>query len=311
LTFLTGIVTLAFSHQPVFAFQGAIMNVTFIGLGIMGSRMAANLLQGDLSLTVSNRSAAPVQSLKRLGAATAGSCRAAVAAADIVVTMLSTPEAVAQVAWSETGFIPGMRKDALWVDCSTVNPAFSLEAATIANAHGIRFMDAPVAGSKPQARSGELVFFAGGSAEDLEMAADMLHLMGSKVLHIGPVGQGAAMKMLVNAMLAQAMLAFSETLLLGEKLGLSRDFLLKILPDLPVCAPFVRAKAEQIRTDDYTARFPLELMHKDLHLAALTAYETGQPLPSANLAKEVYAAARQHGLGRDDFAAIFKFLSER
>ena len=117
--------------------------------------------------------------------------------------------------------------------------------------------------------------------------------------------------MLVNSLLAQSMLIFSETLLFGEKMGLSKDFLLNTLPNLVVSAPFTKAKAEMIRADDFEVQFPLEWMHKDLHLVALTAYENNQPLYLANLAKEVYENAKKSGLGREDFSAVYKFLSEK
>lgn len=287
------------------------MKITFIGLGIMGRCMAANLLKGDLDLTVFNRSEAPMQQLAQLGASMAASSRKAVANADIVVTMLANPEAVDQVALSADGFVAAMQPHSLWIDCSTVNPSFSLYAAQVCRTHQVRFIDAPVAGSKPQAQDRELVFLAGGDAADLKAAEQVLLLMGSRVVHVGATGKGACLKMLVNSLLAQSMLAFSETVLLGEKLGLPRDFLLDTLPALPVSAPFIKAKADLIRTGSYDPLFPLELMHKDLHLAALTAYEANQPLPSANLAKEIYAAAKQHGLGRQDFSAIFKFLTDQ
>ena len=135
-----------------------------------------------------------------------------------------------------------------------------------------------------------------------------MEFMGQKVLHIGETGKGASFKMLVNAMLAQSMLIFSETILLGEKMGLDKDFLLNVIPNLVVAAPFTKAKAEMIRQEDYEVQFPLEWMHKDLHLATLTAYENDQPLYLANLAKELFANAKKEGLGRLDFAAIHKFL---
>ena len=137
-----------------------------------------------------------------------------------------------------------------------------------------------------------------------------LNFMGNKIMHIGETGKGTSFKMLVNSLLAQSMLIFSETILLGEKLGLSKDFLLNTLPNLVVSAPFTKAKAEMIRADNYEVQFPLEWMHKDLHLVALTAYENNQPLCLANIAKELYAKAKQSGLGREDFAAIYKFLNK-
>lgn len=286
------------------------MKITFIGLGIMGSRMAKNLLEKNETLTVFNRSLAPMETLKNSGASAATSYKEAVQGADIVFTMLSSPEVVAAVALSETGFITEMDDNALWVDCSTVNPSFSIKAGKIAKKNKIRFIDAPVSGTKPNAERGDLTFYAGGDKDDVSTVEPFLKFMGNKVVHVGETGKGTAYKMLVNSLLAQSMLMFSETVLLGEKLGLSKDFLLDTLPDLGVSAPFTKAKSEMIRADNYEVQFPLEWMHKDLHLAALTAYENNQPLPLANAAKELYAKAKQSGLGREDFAAIYKFLDK-
>ena len=284
------------------------MNVTFIGLGIMGSRMARNLLKNNVKLTVYNRSDEPAQLLEAQGAVRASSSTEAVQEADVVFTMLSSPEVVAEVATGSRGFLKGTKQNALWVDCSTVNPSFSRQMHQAAAEHNIRFLDAPVAGSKPQAEKAELVFFVGGVQSDLDEVESLLNFMSQKVMHIGETGQGSSFKMLVNALLAQSMVLFSETLLLGERMGLSRDFLLDTLPNLAVSAPFTKAKAEMIRRDDYEVQFPLELMHKDLHLAALTAYEHQQPLYLANLTKELYGRAVQAGMGRQDFAAVHRLL---
>ena len=284
------------------------MNISFLGLGIMGSRMAANLLQNGTSLTVWNRSPEASQPMADLGATVASSAAEALADADVVFTMFSTPEAVSMVMFGPEAGLSQMKSGSLWVDCSTVNPGFSRESAAEAAQRSIRFLDAPVAGSKPQAEAAQLLFFVGGSQEDLEPVQPLMEQMGQKVLHIGGLGMGASFKMLVNAMLAQSMLAFSETVLLGEKLGLDRDFLLNTLPNLAVAAPFTKAKAEMIRAQDYEVQFPLELMHKDLHLAALSAYEVGQPLYLANLTKELFASAKHAGMGRLDFSAIHAFL---
>jgi len=116
--------------------------------------------------------------------------------------------------------------------------------------------------------------------------------------------------MIVNIMLAQSMLIFSEAVLLGDKMGISKTFLLDLLPNLVVSAPFTKFKAETIKNDNYDVQFPLEWMHKDLHLATLTAYEHNQPLFLANLAKELYTEATKSGMGRLDFSAIFKYLEK-
>ncbi len=287
------------------------MKITFIGLGIMGSRMASNLIQHGVDITVYNRSKAAIEPLVSAGAKTAESAQLAVKEADIVFSMLSTPEVVKTIFFGEEGALAHMKKEALWVDCTTVNPSFTAAAAVEARDHGIKFMDAPVAGTKPHAEKAELAFFVGGEAEQLERIRPYLEQMGNKIMHAGETGKGAAFKMLVNIMLAQSMLIFSEATLLGEKLGFTKDFLLNTLPNLVVSAPFTKFKAEMVRQDNYEVQFPLEWMHKDLHLAAVTAYELNQPLYLANVTKEVFAEARRKGMGRLDFAAIHRFLEEQ
>ncbi len=287
------------------------MKITFVGLGIMGSRMAANLLKNGVEVLVYNRSTTPVEKLKAQGAKTADSLTAAVAEADIVFSMLSTPQVVASLFIKEGGGLAAMRPGTIWVDCSTVNPSFSRRAHQMAQKYGITFIDAPVAGTLPHAEKAELVFFVGAAKSDLEKIRPLLDHMGKKVLHIGETGKGASFKMLVNMMLAQSMLIFSEAILLGEKMGMDRDFLLSTMPGLVVSAPFTKFKAEMIKGGEYEVQFPLEWMHKDLHLAAVTAYELNQPLYLANLSKEIFAEANSKGMGRLDFAAIHKYLEER
>ncbi|RMG61779.1 MAG: NAD(P)-dependent oxidoreductase, partial [Bacteroidetes bacterium] len=163
---------------------------------------------------------------------------------------------------------------------------------------------------KPQAKAGTLAFFVGGEQADLEKIHPLLMHMGQMVLPLGPAGQGSAYKMLINSLLAQAMAAFSEAVALGEKLGLDRSFLLQNLPKAPVCAPFLATKAGKLLQEDTDTQFPLELMYKDLHLAALSAYEAGLPLPLTATVKEQYAAAVQAGRGREDFSAILNFMAD-
>jgi len=287
------------------------MRITFIGLGIMGSRMAANLLKNGADITVFNRSKAPVEALVAQGAKSAATANEAVKDADIVFSMLSTPEVVDYVFMSENGVLSAMQSNAIWVDCTTVNPSFTAREKAAADKAGIRFMDAPVAGTLPHAENAELVFFVGGEASLLAEVEPFLNHMGKKVLNIGETGKGASFKMLVNIMLAQSMIIFSEAVLLGEKMGMDKDFLLNALPGLVVSAPFTKFKAEMVRSGEYDVQFPLEWMHKDLHLAAISAYEMNQPLYLANVAKELFAEANKKGLGRMDFAAIHKYLEER
>lgn len=287
------------------------MKVAFIGLGIMGSRMAANLLKHDVELTVYNRSQAAAEALQAQGAKLAASANEAVAGADIVFSMLSTPEVVRYVFLEDGAALAHMKEGAIWADCTTVNPSFSQEASMTAQQYGVRFADTPVAGTKPHAENAELVFFVGADESLLNTINPYLEYMGKKTLRIGQTGQGASFKMLVNIMLAQSMIIFSEAILLGEKMGIDKDFLLNSIPNLVVAAPFTKFKAEMVRQDAYEVQFPLEWMQKDLHLAAVTAYEHQQPLYLANVAKELFAAASKQGMGRLDFAAIHRYLEQQ
>lgn len=287
------------------------MKITFIGLGIMGSRMAANLLKNGVEVTVYNRSKEAVNALLGKGAKTASTANEAAQDADIVFSMLSTPEVVDYVFLSEDGVLSAMKKASIWVDCSTVNPSFSLKSKQVAEKYGIRFMDAPVVGTKPHAENAQLAFFVGADESLLKEVEPYLNFMGAKVINIGEAGKGASFKMLVNIMLAQSMVIFSEAVLLGEKMGISKEFLLNVIPNLVVAAPFTKFKAEMVKEDNYEVQFPLEWMHKDLHLASVTAYELNQPLYLANMAKELFAEANKNGLGRLDFAAIHQYLEKK
>lgn len=287
------------------------MKITFIGLGIMGSRMAFNLAENSVDLTVYNRTTKENKKLRSKGVTIADSLQSGVKDADIVFSMLSTPEAVKEVFFGEAKTLNLMKQNAIWVDCSTVNPSFSLKEFKEAEKNNIRFIDAPVAGSKPQAENAELVFFVGGEKETIKEIEPYLNMMGKKVLHIGEIGKGVSFKMLVNIMLAQSMLIFSEAVLFGDKMGISKDFLLDLLPNLVVSAPFTKFKSESIKNEDYDVQFPLEWMYKDLHLASITAYEHNQPLFLANLTKELFAEANKNGMGRLDFSAIHKYLEKK
>ena len=285
------------------------MNITFLGLGIMGSRMATNLVKGGADVTVWNRTAAAADIPGLADAKKETDLNTAVANADVVFSMLTTPEVIAETFFGESGVLTHMQKDALWIDCTTVNPSFSRTAAEHATAAGIRFFDGPVAGSKPQAEKAQLAFFLGADAATVEPIKPYLEMMGAKVIPFGKVGQGAAFKMIVNMMLAHSMVVFSEAVHFGESLGIDKEFLLKVIPGLPVIAPFTAFKTDAIRNDDYEVNFPLEWILKDVHLAALTAYEVDQPLHVNAVVQELFAAANRAGMGRLDFAAIHRQLT--
>lgn len=286
------------------------MKIGFIGLGIMGSRMAANLLGHGHDLVVFNRSKEKADSLIGNGATWADTPASAAERVELLFTMLAHPAAVTEAALGDRGFLRALRPNALWVDCSTVNPSFSRKMAAEAHQHGVRFLDAPVGGSKNPAEQAQLVFIVGGDKADVEAVQPLFEIMGSRVVHVGGHGMGTSLKLVINQQLATAMAAFSEGMVLGQALGIPQGVLLNALLESPVVAPFVAMKRKKLEQGNYEPEFPLRWMQKDLQMASETAYEVGVAAPVANAAKELYRLAIQKGLGQLDFSAIYSFLQE-
>ena len=281
------------------------MKVTFIGLGIMGSHMARHVLEGGFDLTVYNRSPQPTKPLAAAGARVEDSATEAVREADLVITMLSTPAVVSAV-MIDGGALAAMKPGAIWADSSTVSPAYTRQSERSAAAAGIKYLSIPVAGTREPAESGTLKVLVGGPTALLEKIKPVLETYSAGIVHVGEqIDRGTAFKLLINGMLAQSMLVFSETVRLGEAMGLDKDFMYAALPGLPVIAPFVAAKVAMMKAGEYgDASFPLELMHKDLNLIVQTAYEVEQPALIAAVCRELYGEAVRAGRGRDDFAAV-------
>jgi len=287
------------------------MQIGFIGTGIMGSQMARHLVEAGHAVVVHNRTAQKAQPLVETGATWADSPAVVAAQVDILFTMLAHPEAVEASALGKEGFLDTLRSDTLWVDCSTVHPSFTRRMAAEANARNVRYMDAPVAGSKPQATAAKLVFIVGGEAADVETCQSYFEVMGSKVIHVGEAGMGTALKVVVNFMLGTSMAAFAEGAALGQALGLSQETLFNVLIGGPVVPPYLAFKQATMESGDYEAEFPLQWMQKDMHMAAVAAHEAGAALPLGNSVKEVFRLAMQQGLGEQDFSAIYQFFEAR
>jgi 3-hydroxyisobutyrate dehydrogenase/glyoxylate/succinic semialdehyde reductase len=285
------------------------MKIGFIGLGIMGSRMAANLQKHGYPLVVFNRTRSKAENLLANGAEWAASPAAVAGQVEVLFTMLAHPEAVKEAALGKDGFLAHLAPDALWVDCSTVNPSFSKQMAAEADTRRVHFLGAPVSGSKTQAADGTLIFWVGGAALDLVSSWELLNCMGTKIIHAGGPGMGAALKMVINQLLGTTMAAFAEGIALGQALGLPREVLFKSLLSTPAAAPFLTAKREKIENGNYAADFPLRWLQKDLHLAAVSAYEAGVAMPLTNVVKEIYRLAIREGDGDKDFSAIYHFLA--
>ena len=283
------------------------MKIGFIGLGIMGSRMAANLQKAGHEMIVFNRSVDKAVPLTETGAVLASGPAQVAAQTDIVFTMLSTPHVVRETAEL---LLPALAKGKLWVDCSTVNPSFSREMAELANTQGIRFVDAPVAGSKAPAANGELLFLAGAQEADIPEALPLFDIMGKKTLFLGKAGNGANVKMLINLMLAQSMATFAEAIALGKAMGLEEAQLLNILTATPVVSPVMALLKERLLAGNYEVNFPLKWIHKDINLALTTARELGVSMASLEQTEQLYGTALEADLGDLDFSAIYKSMTK-
>ena len=283
------------------------MKIGFIGLGIMGSRMAANLQKHGYPLVVFNRTRAKAQTLLDKGASFAESPAKLAEQVDLLFTMLAHPDAVEQAALRENGFLNHLKPNTLWVDCSSVNPSFSKKMAAEAARRRVHFVDAPVTGSAPVAEDANLVFWVGANGADLETIRPLLLCMGSRIVHTGGHGTGTSMKMVINLLLGTAMAAFAEAMALGEGLGLSSKMLFDSLLGTAAVAPFLASKREKIESGNYKAEFPLRWMQKDMHLASVSAYEVGVALPLTNVTKEIYRLAMRDGHDIEDFSAIYEF----
>jgi 3-hydroxyisobutyrate dehydrogenase-like beta-hydroxyacid dehydrogenase len=285
------------------------VTVGFIGLGTMGSRMAANLQVHGYPLVVFNRSRDKADELLRGGARWGESPAATAAGVDVLFTMLSQPETVEAFALGSTGFLHAMRPGAIWVNTSTVNPSFARRMADEAHAAGVRYLDAPVAGSREPAARGELLFMVGGESADVEACRPLLACMGTRVIHVGGHGLGSSLKMVNNLLVAVTMAAFAEGAALGQALGVPRQTIFDTFIGGPTLAPFVAAKRAKMERDDYDPEFAMRWMQKDLHLASISGYEAGVPMAVANVTKELYRLAMREGYGELDISAIYAFLS--
>jgi 3-hydroxyisobutyrate dehydrogenase-like beta-hydroxyacid dehydrogenase len=241
--------------------------IAFLGLGAMGRRMAARLL-ADHDVVVWNRSPEPAAALAAAGAERAETPREAATGADLVITMLTDDDA-ARAVWlqPEHGALGGMAPGAVALESSTVTPDWVAELGAAAAAAGVRLLDAPVAGSTPQAEAGALAYLVGGDAETLAEVRPVLDAMGRVVVHAGGPGRGAVLKLMVNALFATQVAVVAELLQLAERHGLPAAEAAELLGPLPVTSPAAKGAAALMVAGDHASRFPVRLVAKDLRYA--------------------------------------------
>jgi 3-hydroxyisobutyrate dehydrogenase/2-hydroxy-3-oxopropionate reductase len=279
------------------------LEVGVAGLGRMGLPMGRRLLDAGFPLTVWNRSPGKAEELA--GARVAATPRELAESADVVVTMLADAAALEQVLHGDDGLLAGLRDGAVVVDMSTIGQEAATGFAGEVAAAGGRWLDSPVSGSVALAQAGTLTLMVGGAPEALERARPVLETLGQKLFHLGPEGAGAAMKVVVQAVLSLLNEAVAEGLVLAERAGIARETAYDVFSGGVVGAPFVQYKRDAfVRPEETPVAFTIDLMRKDLRLAFAVAERVGVPLPAVTAAADVLAQASERGLGDADLARV-------
>ena len=279
------------------------MRVGWIGLGIMGSRMAANLRRAGHELVVANRTRATAEAWAAGHGAQVADTPAGIEA-DVVITMLVDAEQVRDALLGEHGAAREASSDTLFVDMSTIGP----EAARALGAEIDRFVDAPVTGSSPKAEDGTLTIMAGGSDEDMARAMPLLEVMGEIIVHVGDVGTGQQVKVLSNAVSAVNCATLAQALVVGRRADVDLEALLKVMAGGSANSTMLQLKGRPMLEHDFTPLFKLDHMLKDVRLCLEEARAAGAAFPAAALAGELYAAGAGRGLGEQDFAAVLRVV---
>lgn len=284
-------------------------NIALIGLGIMGSGIAHNILSAGYSLTVYNRTVSKTTPLADAEARVAATPAEAVEDADVIITIVANDEASKAVWLGEDGILDGAKSGAIAIESSTLSLEWVRELAKLVRDHNLLFLDSPVGGSKDAARGGNLVLFVGGEADTIEKARPVLDSFSANLLHMGPHGSGTAAKLTVNHMVGLQMLMLAEGMVFAENLGVDHGLYLNMVTNGALGSPFLKFKAGLLADDSYQEpHFMLKWMRKDLSNILRAADEVTTPMPLASTAHEIYQMAQASGLGDQDFAAVVEQL---
>ncbi|KAK4785598.1 hypothetical protein SAY86_002287 [Trapa natans] len=286
------------------------MEVGFLGLGIMGKAMSMNLLKHGFKVTVWNRTLSKCDELVEHGATVGETPAAVVKKCKYTIAMLSDPAAALAVVFEKDGVLDGICSGKGYIDMSTVDDETSTKISEAITAKGGSFLEAPVSGSKKPAEDGQLVILAAGEKALYEEAIPAFDIMGKKSFFLGPVGNGAKMKLVVNMVMGSMMNAFSEGLELADKSGLDPQTLLAVLDLGAISNPMFRLKGPTMIQGNYSPAFPLKHQQKDMRLALALGDENAVPMPVAAAANEAFKKARSMGLGDKDFSAVYETVRQ-
>ena len=278
--------------------------VALLGLGTMGAGMAANLLKAGFPLTVYNRTAAKAAPLAEAGARVAATPAAAARGAQVIVSMLADDSA-SRAAWlGQEGALAAAEPGTILVEASTVSPGWIAELGAAAAARGLHLLDAPVTGSRTQAAAAQLTFLVGGPADALATATPALKAMSKEIIHLGPLGSGAKMKLVNNFLCGVQAASLAEGLAWLERSGLDTEQALSFLKSAAPGSPLLGGLSARMTSRDYTVNFLLRLMSKDLQYAHDAAGEAGIDLTTAANARALFEKAVAQGHAEQDMAAV-------
>lgn len=281
--------------------------IAVLGLGAMGARMARNLIAAGHEVTVWNRTPAACGPLVALGGSVADTPRAAVAGAGFAISMVRD-EAASRAVWLDSagGALAGLAPGTVGIESSTLTVAFVRDLAERFASAGVGFLDAPVAGSRPQAEAAQLIYLVGGDAGVLAQADPILRCMGAAVHHAGAAGDGAAVKLAVNLLLGVQVAALAEIIGGLVRAGLDPARAMEIVTATPVCSPAAKGAVASMLSGSFAAQFPADLAEKDFGYALAGAAATGSAMPVAETTRAVFARAVASGLGADHLTGVVR-----
>ncbi|RMG70492.1 MAG: NAD(P)-dependent oxidoreductase [Chloroflexi bacterium] len=282
--------------------------IGFIGLGIMGSGMASNLLKAGFDVCVWNRTAARMSPLIDAGAQ-AGTSPADVATkSDIVITCVSDTPDVEQVILGEHGIIHGAKPGTLVIDCSTISPQASIDIAQKLHEKGVFMLDAPISGGSEGAANGTLSIMVGGDATQFQRAMPVFEAVGKTITHVGEQGAGQKVKIVNQILVVGVMQAISEALLFAQAGELDLQKTLDAVSGGAAGSWMLSNRAPQVIQRDWTPGFTIDLQQKDLRIALQAADQLGVPIPATSLIFNLYRSLQQQGLGAEGNHALVKAL---
>jgi len=284
--------------------------VGFAGLGLMGSRMARQLLDKGFSLTVWNRTSERCAPLAAAGASVARTPSELAAKSDVVVACVSDPAAVERLVFAEDGTLAAARPGFRYLETSTISPELSRRVAEAFRARGADALEAPVTGSKLGAEKGTLLLMTGGRRETHEELMPVMMAIGTKAIYCGEAGQGALMKLVGNSLISYMLEGLCEALVVGRKGGLPIETMLEVVMASGFSSPYFAFKGAAIGRRDFDTHFSIDLLVKDQGLMLSEAHALRSPMPGLAAVREVFQAARAQGFGEEDIAAVTKVLEK-